>query len=949
MRIILLLSVFLSSLFLLSGQQINGRKIELFNFDWKFYNGSVINAYVVDFNDKDWVEIDLPHDWSINDLPQIKEDGKVRLNLVPGAWKYTSGDLDVWKNLHEFDGNWDLITLPQAINARESDKAFYSWYRKGIKIPKQVKGKKIIVNLGKIKDVDETYFNGVLIGSTGGMPPGFESAADVARLYEIPEHLINFDGKNVLAVRVYSQHEQGGMYEALDERIVSGPFDSYSPGARSTAFTVGGVGWYRKHFKIPKSDKGKVFRLEFDGAYMNAEVWVNGTSVGANPNGYMPFGFDISRFVYPGKENVVTVKVENSGENSRWYAGAGIYRNVWLVTTNKIFHIDKSSVITYKSTYENIPYAQFATEIKNTSHDSVEMRWTVEVYNSLGERLYNRDSIIKIMPLMSLNVTKTMALPGAALWSPNEPNMLTLQSRLVNGIVPIDGISVPFGLRDITFSAQQGLLINGEPVLLKGGCIHHDNGALGAMAFDAAEERKVQLLKNAGYNAIRTAHNPPSGAFLTACDRLGMMVIEEAYDQWNVMKKPQDYHRFFSAWWERDIENMVLHHRNHPSVIMWSIGNEVPERFKPEGAETARMLVQKIKSLDATRPTTNAINKGKNDVWEDADEHFAAVDIAGYNYYPDGFDSDHERIPKRVIVSTESFPAQAYDYWQHVVDKPWVIGDFVWTAMDYLGESGIGWYSFQNEPKNMFPWTMAFCGDLDVTGHPRPQWYFRNTLWSDKVQVHLMVKNPEPSFAKRERIAWGWEDVSRNWTWKNYNGYFFEVVIYTNGEKVVLYQNGQEIASKLVTADMKNRVSFIVPYKAGTLMATAFRGNEQANDLLKTAGIPAALFLKANKLTAMADGQDLIYVDVEIHDAEGVLNPTIQTPLHFAVSGNATIAGIANGNPQNTESFKGPLKSTWEGRCQVILRAARKPGNAVLTVSAPQTPPATISLQIDEP
>jgi beta-galactosidase len=949
MKKILLISVSLSFTMLLFSQHFAGRKTELFNNDWKFYKGTPLNAFVVDFKDKDWVDIDLPHDWSIEDLPEVKDDGTLRINLVPGAWKYALGDLEAWKNLHEFDGNWDLITLPEAVNSRELNAPFYSWYRKGVKIPKMVKGKKINLNLGKIKDADQTYFNGVLIGSTGAMPPAFEGAAELPRVYEIPEHLINFDGKNVVAIRVYSLDGQGGMYEALEERIISGPFDSYSPGGRATAFTMGGVGWYRKHFKIPKSDKGKKFRLEFEGAYMETEVWVNGTSVGANPHGYTPFSFDISRFIYPGKDNVVTVKVENSGENSRWYSGSGIYRNVRLVTENKTHHDELRSVVTYSGKLDGIPYARFETEVKNSSHDSISMRWTVEVYNSLGERLFHHDSILNMKPLTALKLVKIMPLPGAALWSPDQPNLLSLQSQLVRGIVPIDGISVPFGLRAITFSAQRGLLINGEPILLKGGCIHHDHGALGAMAFDAAEERKVLLLKNAGYNALRTAHNPPSKAFLAACDRLGMMVIEEAYDQWNVMKKPHDYHRFFATWWERDIENMVLNHRNHPSVIMWSIGNEVPERFKPEGAVTARMLVQKIKSLDTTRPITNAINKGKNDVWDDADEHFAAVDIAGYNYYPDGYDSDQQRIPERVIVSSESFPAQAYDYWQHVVNKPWVIGDFVWTAMDYLGESGIGWYSFQGEPKNMFPWTTAFCGDLDITGNPRPQWYFRNTLWSDKVQVHLMVKNPEPSFTKRERIAWGWEDVSRNWTWKNYNGYFFEVIVYTNGEKVVLYQNGQEIASKVVTAEMKNRVSFIVPYKAGTLMSTALRGDEKVNDLLKTAGIPAKLNLKANKLTAKADGQDLIYVDVEIHDAEGVLNPTIQTPLHFAVSGSATIVGIANGNPQNTESFKGPLKTTWEGRCQVILRTARKSGNAVLTVSAPQTPPTTISLQIDEP
>ncbi|MCK4814481.1 glycoside hydrolase family 2 protein, partial [bacterium] len=370
----------------------------------------------------------------------------------------------------------------------------------------------------------------------------------------------------------------------------------------------------------------------------------------------------------------------------------------------------------------------------------------------------------------------------------------------------------------IEFTVEEGFLLNGKPTLLKGGCMHHGNGPLGSAAYDRAEERRVELMKASGFNSIRCAHNPPSPAFLDACDRLGILVIDEAFDMWRKPKWPQDYNLYFDQWWQKDIESMVLRDRNHPSIIMWSTGNEIPERGEPEGVKTSQMLAEYVRDLDPTRPVTSAVNGLR----PDKDPYFATLDIAGYNYSFGGdhgkqsiFEIDHNRLPNRIIYCSESYPLEAFGAWMDVIDYPYVIGDFVWTGFDYLGEASIGWLGYPHEG-SFYPWNHAFCGDIDICGFKRPQSYYRNVLWNAGQQVSIFVKPPKPSFKtnpdKKDWSKWEWQDVVAEWNWDGYENQPLEVEVYCAFETVELFLNGESLGKKETNRGTQWIAKWEVPY-----------------------------------------------------------------------------------------------------------------------------------------
>ncbi|HWJ28157.1 MAG TPA: glycoside hydrolase family 2 TIM barrel-domain containing protein, partial [Flavisolibacter sp.] len=361
--------------------------------------------------------------------------------------------------------------------------------------------------------------------------------------------------------------------------------------------------------------------------------------------------------------------------------------------------------------------------------------------------------------------------------------------------------------------------------------------------YDRAEERRVEILKSNGFNAIRCAHNPPSPAFLEACDRLGMLVIDEAFDMWRQGKNVDDYHLYFDDWWQKDIESMVYRDRNHPSVIMWSIGNEIPNRDKPEVAAVAKKLADHIRSVEPTR----AITCGVNGIEENKDPFFSALDVAGYNYGKDKYESDHQRLPKRVMFATESLPFEAFDYWAGVTDHDWVIGDFVWTAFDYIGEASLGWLGYPQKA-NFYPWNLAYCGDIDICGWKRPQSYYRDALWK-KDQLSLFVKPPKPSYDTNANKAswshWEWRDAVSDWNWKGYEKKPLQVEIYSSCEEVELFLNGRSLGRKETNRSNKFMAIWEVPYQAGMLKAVGYTGNQQkAVAELHTAGKPVQIKLK---------------------------------------------------------------------------------------------------------
>ncbi len=462
---------------------------------------------------------------------------------------------------------------------------------------------------------------------------------------------------------------------------IKGPFSINSIGATSTGYTIGGSGWYRKSFIMKPADKYKKVTVNFDGVYMNSDVWINGHYLGNHPYGYTPFYYDLTKYLSAaGKANVIAVRVKNEGKNSRWYSGSGIYRHVWLniaepVRTPQWGICIQTSQVSKKSALVNLKTIVL-NELRNKKTITLSTR-VMDAKNTVVASVKN-SHILNVDE--KVNISQSVRLANPKLWSPETPVLYKARTDIVIDGKLIEQQVTNFGIRSIQFDAENGFRLNGRRLLLKGGCVHHDNGPLGAAAIDRAEVRKVQLLKLNGFNAVRTSHNPPSKQFLDACDSLGLLVINEAFDMWERRKNPGDYHLYFKNSWRKEIQSLVLRDRNHPSVIMWSIGNEIPERADTSGLRITKELRDEVRLLDSTRPVTEAIcdfwdPPGRP--WNEAAPAYALLDVGGYNYMWKEYESDHRKYPQRIMAGTESFPMEAFENWQAVEKYPWVIGDFV--------------------------------------------------------------------------------------------------------------------------------------------------------------------------------------------------------------------------------------------------------------------------------
>jgi beta-galactosidase len=496
--------------------------------------------------------------------------------------------------------------------------------------------------------------------------------------------------------------------------------------------------------------------------------------------------------------------------------------------------------------------------------------------------------------------------------------------------------------------ADQGFVLNGEMLKLKGGCVHHDNGVMGAASFDRSEERKVEVLKASGYNAVRCAHNPPAPGFLDACDRLGMLVIDEAFDCWRMGKNPYDYHTVFSDWWQRDLDSMVLRDRNHPSVVFWSIGNEIPGQPTPEAAVVGAELAARVRQLDPTRPVAQAVHPGET---KDL-QVFTNLDVCGYNYMPGNYVPDHQAHPARVICGTESFPKACFDAWMPVVDLPYVIGDFVWTAFDYIGEAGLGHADPILYPVGYVetrPWIAANCGDFDLCGFKLPASYYRDAVWNAGKKVSCFVEalgtNGQPS--KVEGWNWGWYDERPSWTWPGWEGKPVRVRVYASVPSVRLTLNGRDLGQKPTDRGTRYLASWDLPYEPGELIATARDNDGKEIDrwVLRSAEKPASVRLTADRTSLAADSQDLSYVTVEVLDSKGTVDPNADCAVRFRISGPGTIVGVGNGDPRSWESFQQPTRKAFRGRCLVVIKASDEAGKITLEAESPGLKPARAVLQ----
>src|SRR5947209_2509699 len=726
------------------------------------------------------------------------------------------------------------------------------------------------------------------------------------------------------------------------------PFDPEAISQVSGGFTTGGTGWYRKAFAVPAEEKGKRILIQFDGVYMNADVWLNGQLLGTHPYGYASFWFDLTDKIKCGGDNLLAVKVKNEGENSRWYSGSGIYRHVWLKTLEPTHVAQWGTYVTTPEVGASSARVNARTRVLNEGDQPARVSLVTRLLDAAGAEVAKTESSHTIEPKGAHEFDQDATLKSPALWSPDAPALYTAVSEVYRDGRLTDRAETKFGVRTISFDAGAGFLLNGRPLKLKGGCVHHDNGPLGARAFDRAEERRVELLKAAGFNALRLAHNPPSPAFLAACDRLGVMVIDEAFDMGREGKNPHDYHLFFDEWWRRDTESMVERDRNHPSVIMWSTGNEIPGRANPEVVKVAKTLADYVRRLDPTRPVTSAVN----DMGEDKDPYFSALDVAGYNYMKDKYEADHARVPRRVMVATESFPLEAFEYWMGVLDHPYVVGDFVWTAFDYIGEASIGWRGYWQE-HNFYPWTLAYCGDIDICGWKRPQSFYRDALWK-KDQISVFITPPKPSFEpnpKRQSWSkWHWFDVVPDWNWRGYENKPLEVSVYSSCEEAELFLNGRSLGRKPTDRSTRFTATWQVPYQAGVLRAVGYdAGRQVGSSELRTAEAPSRITLSADRTRVAADGQDLSYVTAELVDARGVRNPKAENLAKFALDGPGTLVVVGNPNPVSTESYQQPQRKAWHGRCLVIVKSDKRAGKIKVRASAEGLAPAEVVIDTTAP
>lgn len=769
-----------------------------------------------------------------------------------------------------------------------------------------------------------------------------------------------------------------------DWSIEGPPKENNSTGSGGGYFSAG-VGWYRKSFTVPATWSGKHVSLDFDGIASNATVYLNGLKIGAHPYAYTSFRFDITSLLKLSATNVLAVRVDNSEQPaSRWYSGSGIYRHVRVVVADPV-HVAPWGV------FVNTPNASarsatvvVQTEIQNDSSADTDVTIKTLLVGPTGIKTLVQEGKIAAKAGQSTAVSQQVTLVEPLLWSPATPRLYHARTQILRDGKLLDEVDTPFGVRALAWSVDKGLLLNGAPIKLAGGSVHHDNGPLGAAAFDRAEERKVELLKAAGFNAVRTAHNPPSTAFLDACDRLGLLVLDEPFDVWTVSKRKFDYARFFHDWWQQDVDAMVKRDRNHPSIIAWGIGNEIPEVWTADGAPIARQLADRVRSLDSTRPLTQAFpgaTYGPN-----PDAAIAQVDIAGYNYnLAQNGPEDHKRVPGRMMMTTESMPSEAFEQWSLAQDHPYVVGEFVWTAMDYLGESGIGAWSyggpkqaaqmshmkdflrvymarmgadgknpmasFQNgQPPSPiasgFPWHAAYSGDLDLAGFRKPSSYYRDILWNGGDRVFATVRLPEPEGKKIIAVGWALYPTLPSWTWPGQDGKPLTVEVYSGTERVRLYLNDKLIGEKPTGRDQQFKAEFEVPYTAGTIKVEGLRGERiVAENILETTGNPVRLKLTADRAVLHADGQDLAFITVEAVDEKGRQQMNADQKVQFAISGAGTIAAVGNGDGQSQDSYAGNAFNLFHGQALVVLRSTRQAGPIKLTARADALSESSIAVK----
>jgi len=746
---------------------------------------------------------------------------------------------------------------------------------------------------------------------------------------------------------------------------IEGPFDKKYD-ARCGGLPFHGTGWYRKRFTLPAAAKGKYFTIEFDGAMSNAEVWLNGEKLGERPYGYIGFAFDMTPLLrFGSQENVLAVRLAPEDRSSRWYPGAGIYRNVWVVETGAVHVARWGTYITTPEVSEEQAVVAVRTRIRNRGASPARVTLTTSILDAGGAEAGQASTALDIPARGAKTVTQRVTVRNPKRWDIDRPYLYRAVSLIKDAGDVLDRYVTPFGIRTIEFDAKRGFLLNARHRKLKGVCLHHDLGPLGAAVSRRATERQLEIMKSMGANAVRTSHNPPSPELLEYCDRLGLLVMDEAFDMWRIPKVPNGSAKYFDQWGETDLRDMVRRDRNHPSVILWSIGNEIPEQGKPDGWKIAKRLTDICHREDPTRPVTAGFNN-----WTGAIKNHLAdqVDVPGFNYKPTHYREILKAHPNWIIVGSETasctssrgvYHLPLEDHEQHetlqvssydVVAPSWayppdvefqaqdelpnVLGEFVWTGFDYLGEPTP--YGRRRGAKDKYwnadwPARSSYFGIVDLCGFPKDRYYLYQSVWTTAPMVHLLP----------------------HWNWAGHEGEKIPVFCYTNCDEVELFLNGRslgrkkrgaepvilpvhQLVSETGTFASKYRLRWDVPYQPGVLRVVAFKNTVPVRTAeVRTAGKPARISLIPDRAVIRADGRDLCFVTVRIEDSQGNLCPLAGNLVRFQVTGAGRIAAVGNGNAATVEPFQADHRKAFNGLCLLIVRSIRgRPGQVHVSASS---------------
>ena len=753
---------------------------------------------------------------------------------------------------------------------------------------------------------------------------------------------------------------------------IEGPFGKDEPGSGPGGYLPTGIGWYRKSFRVPEADRERVVQIEFDGVYQDSEVWINGQYLGRRPYGYLPFAYELTPHLNFGGENLVAVRVDNSSQtNCRWYSGSGIHRHAWLLTTDKLRVAHWGTFITSSQVSPESAIVEVKTRIINGRKTGSPCALTTEILDKNGNSVQRQETSQVVGAGTEYEFVQRITVSKPNLWSPAHPYLYIVRSTVHEAGRAVDVYDTPIGIREAVFDANRGFLLNGEHIKLNGVCLHQEAGSVGSAVPERVWERRLELLREMGCNAIRTSHNPYAEEFLDLCDRMGFLVMNEAFDEWRVAKGQikNGYHVFFGEWHERDLRNFIHRDRNHPSVVLWSAGNEVPDQQDPEGAETLRRLNHIFHAEDPTRPVTVGCDHVYCEPFSEmaTPEFLAELDIVGYNYVDRWRDRaekyysiDREAYPRRRVIGTESpgmggargdysslFPQASPNdsrpryhagenldveqLWKFVRTYDYVAGDFMWTGIDYLGEAS-------------WPRKGSTSGVIDTCGFRKDGFYFYQSQWTDKPVLHLFP----------------------HWNWRGREGQIVPVTCYTNCDTVELFLNGKSFGVKgyrfprygmqdrwanytararvlRTTSDL--HLAWDVPYEPGALKAVGVKdGKIVATMEISTTGEPAGVHLVADRMSLIANRRDVAHITVEIHDDRGRMVPVADNSIAFEIEGEGRIIGVDNGDPQSHEDYKAKQRKAFNGLCLAIVQSTAKAGPIRITASSPSLKPDTLTI-----